>query len=159
MGVAFIIFILLGIIPKTLDPLRLDEYRNYRKITHYLKKNSDSINGVIVLPHDHKSGSGDRRITNIYYYNKKDKLPVFHLDNGQLKRVSLAPSRGNITMIPRTNKRAEISLESGKYAVLSRQPLNDCENIPNWLMDLKAAVNNSTHIRSGLLVCEFEFAQ
>lgn len=137
------------------------EYSYYQDMAYFLKKNVDRLSGVIVLPYRHSEGHADRRLANIYYCQKRETLPVFHLVNGELRKLNLVPSKGNITLIPQESPHQEEKMRSGNYAILFRRPLTaeEYEKMPNWLNSLDMHMNRCWPIMHGLTVCEISFIQ
>jgi hypothetical protein len=143
---------------QAVGPTDRTDYRVHRETSRYLVKNAASLAGVLILPaRPDISSPADQRIMDIYYYHKKETLPVYLMSFGTVVLPVLSPSRGNITHLPREGPAAGITLESGRYAVLSRIPAVDCANLPRWLKGRKVVAHASSTKMPGLTVCDLTF--
>lgn len=149
--------LVVALVPNAVELPERSEYRQYENIARYLGEHAEQLEGVIVLPYRHNIGPGDPRITNIYYNLKRDLLPVYHLTEGGIRKLTLMPTRGNITRIPQANPRSESALKSGKYAVLWRRSFDDCDDVATWLTDIHAEAKGSSSIMDGLTICDLDF--
>ena len=134
-------------------------YQNYNNIALFLENNAHRLNGVLILPYLHSRGHGDRRITNIYYYHKKDQLPVYDLVDGEIRKFNLVPSRGHIVMLPKASSHGENNLKSGYYAILHRRPLKTKEykEIHGWIRDMEMNVRMYRPVMLGMSICYLDF--
>ena len=147
-----------SLVPGIVNLSERPDYQSNRDIAEYLKENVRNLNGVLILPALPDIPSpADNRIMDTYYYLKKETLPVYLVSFGKIRTPVFVPSRGDITGVPRERDDWESTLESGRYAVLSRVPIKDCAKIPPWLKDLKAVARQSAPILPGLTVCEVDF--
>jgi hypothetical protein len=154
---AVVALLVTSIVPAAIELPERSEYGEYESIARYIRENAERLEGVLVLPYSHDIGPGDPRITNIYYNLKRELLPVYHLTEGEIRKLTLVPTRGNVTRIPQANRDSETSLKSGKYAVLWRRSFEDCDFIPRWLDNLEAKAKESSPIMNGLTICDLDF--
>ena len=149
--------LILSVVPAAVELPERPDYAEHESMARYIREHAEELQGVIVLPYLHDIGPGDPRITNIYYNLKRELLPAYHLAEGQIWKLDVVPTRGNITHIPQANRDPERRLKSGRYAVLWRRSFEDCDQIPRWLSDLDARAGASAPIMNGLTICPLHF--
>jgi hypothetical protein len=155
-GVALLVA---GLLSVALDLPERAEYQEYENIARYTQEHAGELKGVVFLPYRHDLGGGDPRITNIYYHLKREVLPGYELTGGEMRKIVLVSTRGDITRIAQANRYPENRLESGRYAVLWRRPFDACDDIPRWLSRVKVTAGETLPIMNGLTVCELAFSE
>jgi hypothetical protein len=147
-----------AMLPSTLQVPQRDEYRQYREMSSYLERHADRLTGVIVLPYNHNIGTADERIMNIYYQQKREKLPVYALTSRTIQQVQLVP--GRVGRFARPDAVPVDALPSGHYALLWKRPVDGCRGVQDWVDVLEVTGTHPQAVPSaGVTVCDLEFAR
>jgi len=147
------------VLPQALHPPERPDYQQSRNVAAYLEAHATGLHGVLIPPFQlGMVHPADQRIMDTYYYLKQETLPVYVLNMGKIRRAVLAPTRGHVAMLPREGDDPIDDLESGRYAVLTRQPSADCGTMLRSIGGQKAVARRSSPVMPGLTVCDLEFS-
>ena len=145
-------------VPNALHPPERPEYRQKREISAYLRDNASALQGVLVppflveMPHP-----ADQRILETYYYLKQESLPVYVLSMGRIRKSVLAPTRGDVALLPSESREPVTNPGAGRWAVLTWQPAVDCGTMLRSLSGQNVQARRSSPVMPGLTICDVDF--